>query len=80
MADEADLPVEGMASLDVEMAPSTWVFRIVDGVGKVTTAQPGAQIVEREFGRFELHATPRRTSSGPARWCPRSSGWTATSA
>jgi hypothetical protein len=79
MGDEDDLPVEGMASLDLEMAPSTWVVRIVDLAGKVTTAQPGAQIVEREFGMFELHATPRRTSSGPARWCSLTSGWNATS-
>lgn len=53
---EGDMPVEGMASLYVEMAPGNWVFRIVDVAVKATTARPGAQIVEREFGMFELHS------------------------
>jgi hypothetical protein len=53
---QGDLPVEGMASLYVEMAPGNWVFRIVDVAVKHTEARPGAQIVEREFGMFEVHS------------------------
>ncbi len=53
---QGDLPVEGMASLYVEMAPGNWVFRIVDVAVKSTGARPGSQIVEREFGMFELHS------------------------
>jgi hypothetical protein len=53
---QGDLPVEGMASLYVEMAPGNWVFRIVDVAVKGTDAKPGAQIVEREFGMFEVHS------------------------
>lgn len=54
---QGDLPIEGMASLYVEMAPGNWVFRVVDAAVKATSARPGAQIVEREFGMFELHST-----------------------
>lgn len=53
---QGDLPVEGMASLYVEMAPGNWVFRVVDIAVKATDAKPGAQIVEREFGMFEIHS------------------------
>lgn len=53
---QGDLPVEGMASLYVEMAPGNEVFRVVDVAVKSTRARPGAQIVEREFGMFEVHA------------------------
>jgi len=53
---QGDLPVEGMASLYVEMAPGNWVFRVVDVAVKATDAKPGAQIVEREFGMFEIHS------------------------
>ena len=51
-----DLPVEGMAALYVEMAPGNEVFRVVDIAVKATEAKPGAQIVEREFGMFEVHS------------------------
>nr|MBP8882776.1 hypothetical protein [Dermatophilaceae bacterium] len=53
---QGDLPVEGMASLYVEMAPGNHVFRIVDVAVKATDSRPGAQIVERQFGMFELHS------------------------
>ena len=53
---QGDLPVEGMASLYVEMAPGNEVFRIVDIAVKATEAKPGAQVVEREFGMFEVHS------------------------
>jgi ethanolamine utilization microcompartment shell protein EutL len=51
-----DLTIEGMAALYVEMAPSNEVFRIVDVAVKSTEVRPGAQIVEREFGLFEVHS------------------------
>src|SRR3970040_408440 len=53
---QADLPIEGMAALYVEMAPGNEVFRTVDIAVKATEARPGAQIVEREFGMFEVHS------------------------
>ena len=58
---QGDLPIEGMASLYVEMAPGNEVFRIVDIVVKNTEARPGAQIVEREFGMFEVHSLNQAT-------------------
>jgi len=53
---QGDLPVEGMASLYVEMSPGNEVFRTVDIAIKATEAKPGAQVVEREFGMFEVHS------------------------
>ncbi len=53
---QGDLPTEGMASLYIEMAPGNEVFRTVDIAVKATEAKPGAQIVEREFGMFEIHS------------------------
>ena len=53
---QGDLPTEGMASLYVEMAPGNEVFRMVDIAVKNTEAKPGAQLVEREFGMFEVHS------------------------
>lgn len=53
---QGDLMVEGMASLYLEVAPGNEVFRMVDIAVKATEARPGAQIVEREFGMFEIHA------------------------
>lgn len=52
---QGDLSTEGMASLYIEMAPGNEVFRVVDIAVKATRARPGAQIVEREFGTFEVH-------------------------
>ena len=53
---QGDLPTEGMAALYVEMSPGNEVFRVVDIAVKATEARPGAQIVEREFGMFEVHS------------------------
>ena len=44
---QGDLPVEGMASLYIEVAPGNEVFQLVDIAVKSTEARPGAQIVER---------------------------------
>ena len=54
---QGDLMVDGMASLYIEVAPGNEVFRLVDIAVKATEARPGAQIVEREFGMFEIHAS-----------------------
>jgi hypothetical protein len=53
---QGDLPTEGMAALYIEMSPGNEVFRTVDIAVKATEAKPGAQIVEREFGMFEMHS------------------------
>jgi len=53
---QGDLPTEGMASLYVEVSPGNEVFRLVDIAVKSTEAKPGAQLVEREFGMFEVHS------------------------
>ena len=53
---QGDLPTEGMAALYVEMSPGNEVFRVVDIAVKATEARPGAQLVEREFGMFEVHS------------------------
>jgi hypothetical protein len=58
---QGDLPVESMASLYVEMAPGNEVFRVVDIAVKATEAKPGAQVVEREFGMFEVHSHSQAT-------------------
>lgn len=52
---QGDLSTEGMASLYIEMSPGMEVFRVVDIAVKGTRARPGVQIVEREFGTFEVH-------------------------
>lgn len=53
---QGDLPVQGMAALYIEVAPGNEVFRLVDIAVKATQAKPGAQLVEREFGMFEVHS------------------------
>jgi len=53
---QGDLPIEGMAALYIEVAPGNEVFKLVDIAVKATEAKPGAQIVEREFGMFEVHS------------------------
>ena len=53
---QGDLPTEGMAALYIEMAPGNEAFRMVDIAVKATEARPGAQLVEREFGMFEVHS------------------------
>ena len=45
-----------MADLYIEVAPGNEVFRLVDIAVKATQAKPGAQVVEREFGMFEVHS------------------------
>lgn len=49
------LPVEGQASLFIEIAPGIAINSITDAVLKQTNVKPGMQIVEREFGILEVH-------------------------
>lgn len=51
-----DLQVEGMASLAIEMSPGSDVYKLVDITLKTANVKPGAQVVEREFGMFEIHS------------------------
>jgi hypothetical protein len=49
------LPVEGQASLFIEIAPGIMINQLTDAVLKRTRVKPGMQIVEREFGILEVH-------------------------
>ncbi len=49
------LPVPGVASLFVEIAPGLAINRVTDAALKATTVQPAVQIVERAFGLLEVH-------------------------
>lgn len=49
------LPIEGQASLFVEIAPGIDINLLTDVALKATRAKPGMQIVERDFGLLELH-------------------------
>ncbi len=53
---DGDIPLEGMAQLFVELAPGNEIYRVADAALKATTARPGSQVVEREFGLLCLHA------------------------
>ncbi len=49
------LPVEGQASLYVEVAPGIVINRLTDSALKKTRVAPGMQIVERAYGILEVH-------------------------
>ena len=49
------LPVEGMASMFVEIAPGIVINTVTDVALKATKVQPGYQVVERAFGLLEFH-------------------------
>lgn len=49
------LPVPGVASLFVEIAPGLAINRVMDVALKATTCQPAVQVVERAFGLLEVH-------------------------
>jgi hypothetical protein len=53
---DGDIPLVGMAQLFVEIAPGNEVYRVADAALKATSARPGSQVVEREFGLLALHA------------------------
>ena len=50
------LPVEGQASLVIEIAPGMEINRVMDVALKQTGVEPGMMIVERVFGLMELHS------------------------
>jgi len=49
------MPLEGQASLFLEIAPGMAVNQLTDVALKATRVQPGMQIVERAYGLLELH-------------------------
>lgn len=53
---DGDIPLVGMAQLFVEVAPGNEIYRVADAALKATSARPGSQVVEREFGLLALHA------------------------
>ena len=53
------LPVEGMASLFVEVLPGIEINRLTDTALKVTNCKPGEMIVERRNGMLEIHSSDR---------------------
>jgi hypothetical protein len=50
------MPVEGMASLFVEVAPGMEIVRLLDIAVKATDVRPAIQVVERSFGTLEVHS------------------------
>ena len=50
------LPVEGMASLFIEVEPGIEITRLVDIALKTTNSRPGEMIVERRYGMLEIHS------------------------
>jgi ethanolamine utilization microcompartment shell protein EutL len=50
------MPVAGMASLFVEVAPGMEIVRLLDVALKATDVHPAIQVVERSFGTLEVHA------------------------
>lgn len=50
------LPVKGMASLWIEIAPGIAISEITNIVVKATQVRPGIEVVERSFGLLEVHS------------------------
>ena len=50
------LPIEGQASLLIEISPGIAISRITDVVLKATGVRPGMEIVERAYGVLEVHS------------------------
>lgn len=50
------LPIEGQASLYIEIAPGIAINSLTDIALKKTKVYPGMQIVERDYGVLELHS------------------------
>ncbi len=49
------MPLEGQASLFLEIAPGIAINQLTDVALKTTGVQPGMQIVERAYGLLEVH-------------------------
>src|SRR5579859_2834519 len=50
------LPLEGQASLLIEIAPGIAINQVTDAALKHTAVEPGMQIVERAYGLLEVHS------------------------
>jgi len=50
------LPVVGMASIFVEIAPGVLINRLADAALKAANVEPGLMVVERHFGVLEFHS------------------------
>ncbi len=50
------LPVAGMTSLFVEVAPGMEIVPLLDVALKATDVRPSIQVVERSFGTLEVHS------------------------
>jgi len=50
------MPVAGMCSLFVEVAPGMEIVRLLDIALKATDVRPAIQVVERSFGTLEVHS------------------------
>ena len=50
------LPISGMASLFIEIAPGIEINRLTDIALKKTDVRPAMQIVERAYGLLEVHS------------------------
>jgi hypothetical protein len=49
------MPLEGQASLFLEIAPGIAINQLTDAALKQTRVQPGMQIIERAYGLLEVH-------------------------
>jgi hypothetical protein len=49
------LPIPGMASLWIEIAPGMAINRVTDLALKASKVQPAVQVVERAYGLLEVH-------------------------
>jgi len=55
------VPLEGMHSLIVEVAPGLVIERVIDlALKSVPSLEPGILAIERQFGVLELHSVDRR--------------------
>ena len=50
------LPVPGMASTMIEIAPGVLINQVVDAAVKAANIRPGLLVVERHFGVLEFHS------------------------
>lgn len=50
------MPVAGMASLFVEVAPGMEIIKALDVALKATSCRPAVQVVERAYGCLEVHS------------------------
>lgn len=50
------LPVVGMASVFVEIAPGVLINQLADAALKAANVEPGLMVVERHFGVLEFHS------------------------